>query len=234
MSNNRFKILIVEDETSIRNLISTVLETSDYQTLWANTCAMGRTLFLSHTPDLILLDLGLPDVDGQQLISFVRNTAATPIIVISARTEEEDKVAALDAGANDYITKPFGTGELLARVRVALRDSRRISSGAPREKFRRLDLEIDYDRRLVQLQGQAVTLTQTEYNILSLMSENAGKVLTYSAIIKAVWGYQDPGSIKRLQVNMANIRKKLGIRPGDNRYFLNELGVGYRMLEDNE
>lgn len=234
MSNNRFKILIVEDETSIRNLISTVLETSDYQTLWANTCAMGRTLFLSHTPDLILLDLGLPDGDGQQLISFVRNTAATPIIVISARTEEEDKVAALDAGANDYITKPFGTGELLARVRVALRDSRRISSGAPREKFRRLDLEIDYDRRLVQLQGQAVTLTQTEYNILSLMSENAGKVLTYSAIIKAVWGYQDPGSIKRLQVNMANIRKKLGIRPGDNRYFLNELGVGYRMLEDNE
>ena len=234
MSNNRFKILIVEDETNIRNLISTVLETSAYQTLWANTCAMGRTLFLSHNPDLILLDLGLPDGDGLQLIQFIRRTSATPIIVVSARTGETDKVTALDAGANDYVTKPFGTAELLARVRVALRDSRRLSAGAPREKFQLKELEIDYDRRSVRLGSQSVTLTQTEYNILSLLSENAGKVLTYSAIIKAVWGYQDPGSIKRLQVNMANIRKKLGIRPGDNSYFLNELGVGYRMLDENE
>lgn len=234
MSNNRFKILIVEDEANIRSLIGTVLETNAYQTLWADTCAMGRTLFLSHNPDLIILDLGLPDGDGLQLITTVRKTSSIPIIVVSARTSESDKVTALDTGANDYVTKPFGTAELLARVRVALRDSRRLSVGAPREKFRLGQLEIDYDRRSVRLAGEAVTLTQTEYNILSLLSENAGRVLTYSTIIRAVWGYQDPGSVKRLQVNMANIRKKLGIRPGDNLYILNELGVGYRMQDEND
>ena len=234
MSNNRFKILIVEDEASIRNLMGAVLETNAYQTLWADTCAMGKTLFLSHNPDLIILDLGLPDSDGNQLIQTVRATSATPIIVVSARTNEEDKVESLDLGANDYITKPFGTAELLARVRVALRDSRRLSAGAPRNKFQLDELEIDYDKRSVKLAGEVITLTQTEYNILSLLSENPGKVLIYSNIIKAVWGYQDPGSIKRLQVNMANIRKKLGIRPGSNSYIINELGVGYRMRSENE
>lgn len=234
MGNNRYKILLVEDEANIRNLVSTVLETSDYQSLWADTCDLGKTLFQSHNPDLILLDLGLPDGDGLQLIRYVREFSATPIIVVSARSGEADKVTALDAGANDYITKPFGTAELLARVRVALRDNRRLSAGAPREKFQLKELEINYDRRTVRLASRPVTLTQTEYNILSLLSENAGRVLTYSAIIKAVWGYQDPGSVKRLQVNMANIRKKLGIRPGDSSYFLNELGVGYRMMDGNE
>lgn len=234
MSNNRFKILIIEDEANIRSLIGTVLETNAYQVLWADTCSMGKTMFLSYTPDLIILDLGLPDGDGLQLISAVRQTAATPIVVVSARSGESDKVTALDMGANDYITKPFGTAELLARVRVALRDSRRLSVGAPRDKFQLGDLEIDYDRRSVRLAGQIVTLTQTEYNILSLLSENAGRVLTYSSIINAVWGCQDQGSTKRLQVNMANIRKKLGVRPGDNSFFLNELGVGYRMRDKNE
>ena len=234
MSNNRFKILIVEDEASIRNLMGAVLETNAYQTLWADTFAMGKTLFLSHNPDLIILDLGLPDADGSELIKTVRKTAATPIIVVSARTDETDKVAALDLGANDYVTKPFGTAELLARVRVALRDSRRLSPGAPRDKFVLGELEIDYDKRAVKLGGEPVTLTQTEYNILSLLSENPGRVLIYSNIIKAVWGYQDPGSVKRLQVNMANIRKKLGIRPGSNSYIINELGVGYRMRNENE
>ena len=234
MSNNKFKVLLVEDEQNILNFVDTVLESNGFAVLSAQTCEMGRVMFLSHNPDLIILDLGLPDADGMELIRFVRQNSATPIIILSARSGEADKVEALDLGANDYITKPFGTGELLARVRVALRDNRRLTAGAPSVKFQLKELQIDYDKRLVQLAGETVALTQTEYNILAMLAEHAGKVLTYSAIIKAVWGYQDPGSIKRLQVNMANIRKKLGIKPGDSRYILNELGVGYRMREENE
>lgn len=234
MSNNKFKVLLVEDEQNILNFVDTVLESNGFAVLSAQTCEMGRVMFLSHNPDLIILDLGLPDADGQELIRFVRQNSATPIIILSARSAEADKVEALDLGANDYITKPFGTAELLARVRVALRDNRRLAVGAPTAKFQLKELQIDYDKRQVQLSGETVTLTQTEYNILVMLAQHAGKVLTYSAIIKEVWGYQDAGSIKRLQVNMANIRKKLGIKPGDSRYILNELGVGYRMREENE
>ena len=234
MSNNKFKILLVEDEQNILNLVETVLESNGYAFLSAQTCEMGRVMVLSHNPDLIILDLGLPDADGLELIRFVRQNSATPIIILSARSAEGDKVEALDLGANDYITKPFGTAELLARVRVALRDNRRLAAGAPSAKFQLKELQIDYDKRQVQLSGEIVTLTQTEYNILVMLAEHAGKVLTYSAIIKEIWGYQDVGSVKRLQVNMANIRKKLGIKPGDSRYILNELGVGYRMREENE
>ena len=234
MSNNKFKVLLVEDEQNILNLVETVLESNGYAFLSTQTCEMGRVMVLSHNPDLIILDLGLPDADGQELIRFVRQNSATPIIILSARSAEADKVEALDLGANDYITKPFGTAELLARVRVALRDNRRLAVGAPTAKFQLKELQIDYDKRQVQLSGETVTLTQTEYNILVMLAQHAGKVLTYSAIIKEVWGYQDAGSIKRLQVNMANIRKKLGIKPGDSRYILNELGVGYRMREENE
>jgi len=234
MSNNKYKILIIEDESNIRTFVGTILETNGFQVLSADTCDMGRTMYLSHNPDLVILDLGLPDGDGEDLIRFIRTSSATPIIILSARTGEEDKIASLDLGANDYITKPFGTGELLARVRVALRDNRRYTAGAPLAKFHLKELEIDWDKRSVHLEGNPIILTQTEYNILALLAEHAGKVLTYSTIIKAIWGYQDPGSIKRLQVNMANIRKKLGIKPGDNRYIINELGVGYRMREENE
>lgn len=233
MSNNKYKVLVIEDEANIRTFVSTVLETSGFSVLSAETCSMARTMFLSHNPDLVILDLGLPDGDGTDLIRFIRSGAAAPIIILSARTGEADKVEALDLGANDYVTKPFGTGELLARVRVALRDSRSFGR-APSAIFQLHDLEIDYDKRSIHLGGEAIALTQTEYNIMSLLSQHAGKVMTYSTIVKVVWGYQDPGSVKRLQVNMANIRKKLGIKPGDNRYILNELGVGYRMREENE
>jgi len=158
----------------------------------------------------------------------------TPIIVLSARIEEGDKVSALDLGANDYITKPFGTAELLARVRAGLRSSQYSNSlsNLPNGKFIAGDLKIDFERRLVTAAGEQVPLTQTEYNILTLLSKHAGKVLTYSAIICEIWGNTDSGSIKKLQVNMANIRKKLKCVPGDNRYFVNELGVGYRMLSE--
>ena len=234
MSNNKYKILVIEDETNIRSFMETVLESNNYQMISAGSCAMGKTMFLSHNPDLVILDLGLPDEDGLHFLEYVRKDSAVPIIILSARTDEQDKVTALDMGANDYITKPFGSAELLARLRAALRNSRfNTQTDALAQRFTLGDLEINYDQRSVTIGGELISLTQTEYNILTHLAEYSGKVLTYTAIIKAIWGYQDSGSIKRLQVNMANIRKKLGIKPGDNRYIVNELGVGYRMLTDS-
>ena len=232
MSNNKFKVLIVEDEANICSFIQTLLETNDYQALVANTCSMGQTLFTSHNPDLVILDLGLPDRDGVELIRFIRQKYLTPIIVLSARTTEQDKIEALDLGANDYITKPFGTGELLARVRAALRVTR-YSSVGPSGVFKAQDLTINYERRKVFVGEEEIKLTQTEYNIVAFLSEHAGRVMTYASIVKAIWGDTDCGSTKKLQVNMANIRRKLGSRPGLNTYILNELGVGYRMIDED-
>lgn len=234
MSNNKFKVLLVEDEANICSFISTLLETNGYQALIANTCSMGLTMFACHNPDLIILDLGLPDKDGIELLCAVRQKNMTPVIVLSARGDEADKIGALDMGANDYISKPFGTGELLARVRAALRMHRysQASTHLPSGTFQVQGLRIDYDRRKVYVNGQEIRLTQTEYNIVSFLSQHAGRVMTYAAIVRAIWGDTDCGSTKKLQVNMANIRKKLGSTPGSNAYILNELGVGYRMVED--
>lgn len=234
--NNKYRILVVEDEDNIRGFISALLGADGYQTVTAATCAEAKTLFASFMPDLTILDLGLPDADGMQFIKEARSHSPAPIIVLSARSDERDKVEALDAGANDYVTKPFGSAELLARVRSLLRSTRHssVEGRLPGGKFFLGKLVIDYDARQVQVDGAAVHMTQTEYNILALLSEHCGKVMTYSAIIKAVWGYPDEGSIKKLQVNMANIRKKLGVRPGESRYIVNELGVGYRMTDTEE
>ena len=235
MSNNRYKILVVEDDDNIRSLVGTILETNGYQMIPAQNCQTGEMLFSSHNPDLAILDLGLPDGDGREFIRFVRKSSRMPIIVLSARDKELDKVDALDVGANDYMTKPFGSAELLARIRVALRGYQQsVAEMASAGYFHLQDLYIDYDKRRVCMDGKETPLTQTEYNILAFLSHYPGKVLTYAAIIKAVWGYPDMSSIKKLQVNMANIRKKLGIRPGNNRYIINELGVGYRMQEESE
>jgi len=235
MSNNKYKILVVEDDTKISGMIQTILETNGYQVLTAQRCQQGILMLTSHVPDLVILDLGLPDMDGEEFIRIVRGSSRIPIIVLSARTEERDKVSALDLGANDYITKPFGTAELLARVRASLRINRtNMLSAVPSSVFTIDDLVIDYDRRQVSVGGRIVHLTQTEFNILSYMSQHLGKVMTYSAIIRAVWGAMDDGSVKKLQVNMANIRKKLGCTPGENRYIINELGVGYRMPDQVE
>lgn len=234
MSNNKFKILVVEDDDNICSVLDTILETNNYQVLTAHTCRQGMMMFTSHLPDLVILDLGLPDGDGLELIRSARKSSNTPIIVLSARSTESDKISALDLGANDYITKPFGTGELLARVRAALRIKRTSGeSTATATHFVLHDMEIDYDRRTVTVGGVDVHLTQTEYNILSYLSEHTGKVLTYATIIRKIWGTADVGGVKKLQVNMANIRKKLGSKPGDNKYIINELGVGYRMCEEN-
>lgn len=232
MIQNKYKILLVEDETNIRNMVTAMLESAGYQTIQAATCSVARTLFVSHRPDLLILDLGLPDGDGLTVLDYVRQDALTPIIVLSARSDEADKITALDKGANDYITKPFGSGELLARVRAALRNHRfsARTGRLPGGKFCVKELEIDYDARQVFIKGEEINLTQTEYNIVAFLSENGGKMMTYAAIIKAIWGgYAQEGSVKKLQVNMANIRKKFGDRPGEQNYIANELGVGYRL-----
>ena len=236
MKQNKYVILLVEDESNIRNLVATMLGTAGYQTIVAGSCSEAKTLYASYLPDLIILDLGLPDMDGMKLLHFVRQNSLTPIIVLSARANEADKILALDSGANDYVTKPFSSGELLARVRAILRNNRFSAEEGrlPGGRFVLKELSIDYDARQVFVKEEAIKLTKTEYNIVAFLSENCGKMMTYSAIIKAIWGdYAQEGSIKKLQVNMANIRKKIGDKPGacEQNYITNELGVGYRLNE---
>ena len=228
--SNKYKILLVEDDKNIRYMVRTMLESNMYQVIEAETCNDALSMITSHMPDLIVLDLGLPDGDGLTVLGKVRQNALTPIIVLSARTSERDKVEALDKGANDYIIKPFGSAEFLARIRSALRfGGHSADEGKLSGKFQLRDLTILYDSRQVFIDETQIKLTQTEYNILAFLSEYSGKVMTYAAIIKAIWGYPDSGSTKKLQVNMANIRRKLGIAPGEDGYIVNELGVGYRM-----
>lgn len=234
MSNNKYKILLVEDDRKILNLVKTMLETSGYKVISAGTCSLAQSMYSSYNPDMIILDLGLPDKDGSNLLKNVRKESLVPVIILSARFEETDKVEALDMGANDYITKPFGSAELLARVRTVLRSSYL----DPRNKgytnkFVLNDLVINYESRQVFINNNEIKLTQTEYNIIAFLSEHSGIMMTYSSIVKAIWGYADEGSIKKLQVNMANIRKKFGVKPGDAGYIVNELGVGYRIDSDN-
>lgn len=232
--NNKYKILLVEDDENIRIMVGAMLESAGYQVIETRNCATAITLASSHIPDLILLDLGLPDRDGMELLEHVRKSDLTPIIVLSARSDESEKVKAFDLGANDYITKPFGAAEFLARVRSALRFSRhRADTGCLNGGCYQLrDLKVDYDARRVFVGDTEVKLTQTEFNILAYLTEYSGKVLTYHAIVTAIWGSATIGSVKRLQVNMANIRRKLGITPGEYSYIVNELGVGYRMNSD--
>ena len=233
--NIRDKILIVEDERSISNFLRTILVSNDYDVIIARSGAEAYSMITSHCPYLIVLDLGLPDMDGMRLLEFVRKDSLSPIIVLSARNDDEDKVLALDAGANDYVTKPFSSAELLARIRMVLRNYQyRADSGKlPGGTFRTQTLLIDYDARRVFVHGQEVGLSKTEYNIVAFLSEHCGKMMTYSAIIREIWGYADEGSVKRLQVNMANIRRKFGVKPGQPWCIANELGVGYRMNGDN-
>ena len=225
---------MVEDENNILNFVCALLEANDYKPLKAKSYSEAKLMYFSHVPDLIILDLGLPDNDGSMLVCDIRKNNPTPIIVLSARSDEEEKVRLLDLGANDYITKPFGSAELLARVRSCLRNGRHSAEEGrlPGGRFTLGELVIDYDARRVFLSDEEIKLTQTEYNILALLTEHSGKMMTYQAIIKEVWHeYPDEGNVKRLQVNMANIRKKLGLRPGDNKYIVNELGVGYRLQD---
>ena len=190
----------------------------------------------SYRPDVILLDLGLPDMDGMNIIKSVREWSLVPIIVVSARGMETDKVKALDLGADDYVTKPFGTSELLARIRSALRhwQMRKDSNISEMGSFKSGELEIDFDKRRVTVRGEVVHLTQNEYKIVAILSKYAGKVMTYDYIIKEIWGPYTKGDNQILRVNMANIRRKIEDNPSEPRYIITEVGVGYRMTEEDE
>jgi len=231
--NIREKVLVIEDEKSISYFISTVLNNNGYESMQARSGSEALSMISSHCPDLIILDLGLPDMDGIALIKAIREWFSIPIVVVSARDHERNKVAALDMGADDYITKPFGTGELLARIRTALRHAwhRSNMGGEASHVFTTGGLRLDYDLRRVEVDGTAVHLTQIEYKILALLCKYAGRVLTYDFILNNIWGPFNSCDNQILRVNMANIRRKLEKNPAEPRYIFTEIGVGYRMID---
>ena len=233
--NQTVKILVIEDEKNILSFITSVLSSQHYQVIPAATGTEGLSLASSQCPDLILLDLGLPDIDGMEVISKIREWSSVPILVISARALEDDKVLALDAGADDYITKPFGNSELLARIRTALRHSSRMQTAGELadRPYRSKGLMIDFEKRIVSRDGKEIHLTQNEYKIVALLARNCGRVLTYDRLIEHIWGPYSENDNTILRVNMANIRRKLEPNPAEPVYIFTEVGVGYRMADED-
>ena len=232
--NQKISVLVIEDEKSICDFISRTLELNGYKVMTAFNGKDGLQAITSALPDIVLLDLGLPDIDGNDVIRETRKWSDMPIIVISARIQEKEKVEALDAGADDYITKPFGTSELLARIRTAMRHSNKMSAAdvMMNRPYHAKDLTVDFDKRLITLEGREIHLTRVEYKIVSFLARNSGKVITYDALINQIWGPYAGDNNRILRVNMANIRRKLEKNPGEPEYIFTELGVGYRMIED--
>ena len=229
---NKPLILMVEDEKAIRDFLSAKMEAEGLRVL---TCSSGReavSLATSHCPDLVLLDLGLPDMDGMEVLQKLRSWSPVPVIVVSARQQEEDIVKALDSGANDYVTKPFSNSVLMARVRTALRGA--APAGANQAggelSFGGGNLRINFEKRLVLKAGEKLHLTPVEYKIFVLLARNSGCVITYAAIRRELWGPYS-GDNRAVRVNMANLRRKIEDNPADPRYILTEVGVGYRMEE---
>lgn len=231
---HKLSILLVEDEKNICDFISTSLSAQDYRISTAHTGKEALPIITSQCPDLILLDLGLPDMDGMEIIRQIRTWSSVPIIVLSARTQEQEKVRALDLGADDYLTKPIGTSELLARIRTALRHSNRLNTDSPLYKrpFHAKGLTIDFEKHLVSVDGKDVHLTQIEFKIISLLAQNSGRVMTYDTIISNIWGPYADDDNSILRVNMAHIRRKLEQNPAEPQYVFTEIGIGYRMIED--
>lgn len=230
---NKNSILLIEDEENIRSFISTTLKNQGYKITTASTGTDGLSLAASLCPDLILLDLGLPDIDGLDVITRLRTWSGMPIIVISARSNEHEKAKALDSGADDYITKPFGTVELMARIRTSLRHSSQMQdiSSIQQKPYRCGDLNINFENHVVTLDGQIIHLTQIEYKLLTLLAKNSGKVLTYTYIMEKIWGPYTDSNNQILRVNMANIRRKIEKNPATPEYVFTEIGIGYRMAE---
>lgn len=229
---NKPVILIVEDENGISNFISAILTSNNYNVIKCRKGNEAVSMAASHCPDLILLDLGLPDMDGLEVLKSIREWSDIPVIVVTARNNEIEKVKAFDIGADDYITKPFGTLELLARIRTAIRHKQKGSyNPLETEKVQIGGLLIDIVKRIVTLDNEVVHLTPIEYKILLLLAKNAGRVLTLDFISKEVWGpYSNEQNA--LRVNMANIRRKIEENPAEPKYILTEVGVGYRMVEE--
>lgn len=229
---NKPQILIVEDDAAISNLISTTLETQDYQYHKACTGADAVQEAASYQPDVVILDLGLPDMDGVDIIKKIRTWTNTPIIVVSARSEDQDKVEALDAGADDYLTKPFSVEELLARLRVALRrvqyDSGMLNRGS--SVYENDGLKIDYAGGCVYLEEKEIHLTPIEYRLLCLLARNTGKVLTHNYLLKEIWGNTLPSDTPSLRVFMATLRKKIERDTAHPKFIQTQVGIGYRMI----
>ena len=228
------RVLVIEDDKSIRNFMKTILEANNYEVIMAVNGAEAYSMITSQCADVVILDLGLPDMDGMKILKSVREWSGMPILVVSARSHERDKVEALDLGADDYITKPFGTSELLARLRTAIRHARvsyLTPEGMQTGTFRSGDLVIDYDKHRVYVGEQDAGLTQNEYKIVSLLGKYAGKVLTYDFLIKEIWGPNMKNDNRILRVNMANIRRKIEHNPAQPQYIFTEVGVGYRIVD---
>lgn len=226
---SKTNILLIEDNRSDVSSITSLLGNSGYKVTATLTGNAGLSLAASLCPDAILLNLELPDMDGYKVLQQLRSWSNVPIIIISARCEEAEKVMALDSGADDYITKPFGTEELLARIRTALR---RRCPLIPDRVYKARELEIDFDKRLVRLAGKEIHLTQVEYQLLTLLAENSGNVLTYNYIMNTIWGPYINDDNQILRVNMSNIRRKIERNPSKPEYIYTKVGIGYRMLEN--
>ena len=224
-------ILIVEDDAPIRNLITTTLKAHEYKYLTAQNGGNAIMQASSHNPDIVLLDLGLPDIDGIEVIKKIRTWSEMPIIVISARSEDNDKIEALDAGADDYLTKPFSVEELLARIRVTTRRLSVLHSAMQSDSlFTNGNLKIDYAAGCAYINGNELHLTPIEYKLLCLLSQNVGKVLTHTFITQKIWGAAWESNVASLRVFMATLRKKIEIEPDSPQYIQTHIGVGYRMM----
>jgi len=232
MTDEQRLILVVEDEPQMLRFLRASLVSHGFRLLEATSAAEAVAEATTHTPELVLLDLGLPDLDGIELTKKLREWTRVPIIVISARGREEDKIEALDAGADDYLTKPFGVGELLARMRVALRHAEQAGLGAESRVFDFGELQIDLEKRHVTRGGQEVHLTPIEYKLLVLLARNVGKVLTHRQILKDVWGPAFVGQTHYVRVRMAELRKKIESDPARPKLLMTEPGVGYRLRSE--
>ena len=227
---NNIKILVVEDDSTVRNLITNTLKSNDYRFLTAQNGADAIAAATTQQPDIVFLDLGLPDMDGVEIIRRIRTWSQMPIIVISARSEDMDKVTALDAGADDYLTKPFSVTELLARLRVAQRRILSTAAKAEDSVFRNGNLTIDYGAGCAFLNAEPLKLTPTEYKLLCLLAHDAGKVLTYTYLTSKIWGSSWESDMASLRVHMATLRKKIE-KISDTQYIQTHIGIGYRMLK---
>lgn len=229
--DNAITVLVVEDDKYIMSLITMFLKDEGYKTIVSSTGKEAVSLFYSNNPDIILLDLGLPDMDGMEVITRIREKSNVPVIVVSAREEESEKIHALDLGADDYMTKPFHMGELLARIRVAERKLNNMASLVNKEKFICDYLTVDYSKGIVFVDDEEVHLTPTEYKLLNLLIANRGKVLTHNYILNQIWGYGDVGDAKSLRVFMASLRRKIERDTANPRFILTQVGIGYRFIE---
>lgn len=222
-------ILVIEDDPAIVRLLKVALKTNDYKVITAENGINGISLFLSLRPDLILLDLGLPDMDGIEVLAQIREIDQVPVIIVSARGREKEKVEALDAGADDYITKPFNVGELMARMRVCFRKSNKDMSS---QCFHYKGLSVDFNKYKVTLDDHDIHLTPNEFKILKLFIENQGKVLTHRYIQKQIWGYTSEDEYQSLRVYITTLRRKIEKNPSSPQYIFTEVGIGYRFSDE--